>query len=68
MLPISPKVDPCSPRLMQSIISLSAKTAEAGMTPPESALPKSRYQVSHFRNQLLTFFQFFLDQFEPRQQ
>ena len=26
--------------LMQSIISLSAKTAEAGITPPESALPK----------------------------
>ena len=34
-----PKVEPCSPGLMVSMISSSAKTAEIGSTPPERALP-----------------------------
>ena len=35
-----PKVDPCSPGLIVSIISFEESIAETGNTPPESALPK----------------------------
>ena len=35
-----PKVEPCSPGLITSIISSFAKTAETGRTPPERAFPK----------------------------
>ena len=34
-----PNVEPCSPGFMVSMISSSARTAEMGSTPPDSALP-----------------------------
>jgi ornithine--oxo-acid transaminase len=39
---LPPKVDPCSPGLIVSIISSSASTAETGKTPPDRALPSIR--------------------------
>ena len=36
-----PKVEPCSPGLMLSITSSSAKQAETGSTPPPSAFPNT---------------------------
>ena len=41
-----PKVEPCSPGLIVIIISLSAKAAETGNTPPDNALP--RIKISGF--------------------
>ena len=35
-----PNVEPCSPGLMVIMISLSAKTADTGNTPPDNAFPK----------------------------
>lgn len=37
---LPPYVDPCCPRPMVSITSLLASTAETGMVPPDSALPR----------------------------
>ena len=51
-----PYVLPCSPGWMVSIMSLSAKTAETGYTPPERALPRrttSGLTLSHSQASIL---------------